>query len=89
LLDGRSQNVTLEVKYAQSLSARRATYVLTTTREWGEPLRSAVLEVAWPDRMGALRANLPLALVSRDGGTSLFRHDERPFMPDSDLILTW
>jgi hypothetical protein len=89
VLDGRSRNATLEVKYAQSLSDRRAIYVLTTTREWGEPLRSAVLEVAWPDRMGVLRANWPLALASHKAGTALYRLEASPFMPDSDLLVTW
>jgi len=68
---------------------RSATYLLTTARAWGEPLDQAVLDVNWPDSLGAPKFSLPLVRAGHSNGRTLFRFTAAPFKPDTDLVVSW
>ena len=75
--------------YHQRLLGRRAVYLLTTAREWGRPLESAVLEVEWSDYLGKPRFSLPFVQVGHERSHTLYRFEAAPFVPDTDLVVTW
>ena len=68
---------------------RRVTYLLTTARAWGEPLDRAVLEVDWPDSLGAPQFSLPLVRAAHSRGRTRYRYEAAPFQPDTDLVVRW
>ena len=79
----------LRVHYRQRLSDRRADYLLTTTRAWGQPLALAVLEVSWPDSLAKPSFSLPLEVAGRGGGMTLYRLRASAFLPETDIVVTW
>lgn len=77
------------IGYRQFLFGRRATYLLTSTKEWGRPLEHATLVVDWLDSMGTPRFSFPLRAVSRANGRTRYQLDVDQFYPDHDLVVTW
>ena len=77
------------VGYTQRLLGYRAEYLLTTARGWGAPLDRAVLEVDWPDSLGAPRFSLPFVPSTSAAGRTLYRFEAAPFRPDTDLVVGW
>jgi hypothetical protein len=77
------------VGYTQRLLGHHAEYLLTTARGWGAPLDRAVLEVDWPDSLGAPRFSLPFVPSGSAAGRTLYRFEAAPFRPDTDLVVGW
>jgi hypothetical protein len=80
------RQVSARIMYRQRMSAHRATYVLTSTREWHMPLGRAVLEVCLPAGLqAAISPRLPDIAVA--GSTCIHRGVFYGWMPEGDLVV--
>ena len=68
---------------------RSVTYLLTSARTWHEPLHRAVLEVDWPDSLGAPQISLPLVRSGSSKGRTVYSIEVTDFKPDKDLVVSW
>lgn len=80
------RNVSVHIIYRQAMLARHASYVLTSTRDWGRPLRRAMLEVRLPAEVKAdISPRLP-RLRTRDG-VQICGAEFRDWLPEVDLTV--
>lgn len=76
--------------YSQKLRADEAAYILTTTKAWGAPLRSARFAVTLPDSLVPVFWSYPPDRVERKtGGITVYSIHRTEFLPDRDLTLRW
>jgi hypothetical protein len=80
------RNVSVHIIYRQAMLASHATYVLTSTRDWGRPLGRAVLEVCLPAESKAdISPRLP-RLEVHDGAQVRWA-EFRDWLPEGDLTV--
>ncbi len=78
----------LVVRYKQRISTNRTRYILTTTREWGEPIETARFVVSIPKVFEVSTSYEPDSAVTR--GDRIFCYiEERNLFPTQDLIVSW
>jgi hypothetical protein len=75
--------------YSQRLRAREATYILTTTREWGVPLQTAEFRVTLPNNLTPTYWSWPPDRTERKNGFTTYRIHRANFFPDRDLTVRW
>ena len=80
------ESVIVRVEYRQTISARRATYVLTSTRDWDRPLSKATFEIRTPLRTRA-SVSLP-ARMTEESNSRVYRAEFVNWMPVSDLVVS-
>jgi hypothetical protein len=85
----REETCRVLVRYSQSLRARHAAYVLTSTQGWGRPLEHARLEVTLP--AGARRPHFshPFQRLECPDRECMWVLDKTRFMPRVDLLVDW
>ena len=80
------RKVSVHVTYRQAMLANHATYVLTSARDWGRPLREAVVEVCLPPKAIAdISPALP-RLVTNERG-HVHEGQFRNWLPEEDLVV--
>lgn len=81
---------TLEVRavYRQALRTTYARYIVTTTRSWGQPLRSARFEITLPAGASPHRFSHDFRAV-RLRGRRVYVFEARQFLPDRDIEVEW
>jgi hypothetical protein len=85
----RESNVSeVKIVYHQTLSSRRAEYVLTTARGWPQALQSARIEVRLPKGVPIVSASYPLTPITIRGRI-VYVAEMAGFDPDRDLIIEW
>ena len=82
---GDAPACTLDVEYVQRLTARRASYLLTSTRLWERPLEQATFELALADSLGTPRSEFPLERI----GPGRYTFNKTDFLPERDLVIEW
>lgn len=76
------------VIYSQKTSALDASYILTTTKEWNEPLEESKLIVNVPSIFNVTLSYKPDSIIRKDNRTFHYITKQN-FLPDSDLIIRW
>ena len=89
LRPGDVSDYELEVDYRQSLSGRRARYLVTTARAWGRPLRHAQFFVSVDSQLGTPHFPMHFDEAEPSRGQRRFFFDAAPFSPDTDLVVSW
>lgn len=79
------RTIRVHIAYRQAIAARRATYVLTSTRDWNHPLSKAVFEIRTPARTRAA-VSLP-ALQTEEGDARVYRAEFLNWTPTGDLVV--
>lgn len=77
------------VRYAQKLTARRASYRVTSARSWPAPITRALFEVRRPASFPPLSISLPVARQLRRGDLLVDRVVQRDFRPESEFVIEW
>jgi hypothetical protein len=84
----RGEGFEVRAVYRQALLGSYACYIVTTTRGWERPLRSAVFEIHLPEGAEPVEFSFPFEKVISDGGV-VYRYEATDFMPDRDITVTW
>jgi hypothetical protein len=88
LPSGLGDTLEVRARYRQALLGPYARYIVTTTRRWGRPLRSARFEIRLPRQAQPLRFSHPFQrIATHEGGYYLFEATD--FMPDRDIEVEW
>lgn len=74
--------------YLQKISARDAKYILTTTKEWNEPLEEAKFIVNVPASFNSTLSYKPDSITKKEGRIFYYM-TKHNFLPDSDLVVRW
>jgi hypothetical protein len=86
---GRKSSGEMKVTYSQKLRAQEARYILTTTKAWGKPLRSADYEIIVPENLRIISMSFPFDGVETSAGKRHYYLHKEDFMPQTDLIVRW
>lgn len=86
---GRKSSGEMKVAYSQILRAQEARYILTTTKAWGKPLRSADYEIIVPENLRIISVSFPFDGVETSAGKRHYYSHKEDFMPQTDLIVRW
>jgi len=80
----------LEVRtvYRQALTADCATYIVTTTSAWGQPLKNVRFEIHLPQGLDPTSFSFPFRLVTPPSGT-YYLFETSNFMPEVDIDVCW
>lgn len=77
------------IRYEQRLSARSASYLVTSARRWPAPLDRAVFVIDHPASWRKVEVSYPVrGRQTRDGRTVLTLV-EQPFLPDREVTVRW
>jgi hypothetical protein len=79
----------MEVAYSQKLKGKQARYILTTTKAWGRPLKSADYELILPEHLEIRSISFPFNRTKNVSGKRFYFSHKDNFMPDTDLIVKW
>jgi hypothetical protein len=74
--------------YRQGLRGRYARYIVTSTRFWSRPLRSARFEVYLPSHARPRFFSFPFVRTV-SAGRVIFVYEAADFMPDRDILVQW
>ena len=75
--------------YRQPLGSNSATYIVTSTRKWREPIDLARFRVTVPAGFDSVNLNWkPDSVVTADSQVSYF-FARKKFFPDHDVTVTW
>jgi hypothetical protein len=86
---GAGEERVVRVEYSQRTLSRRATYIVTTTREWRLPIERAEFVFRVPAALRGVRLSCEPDRVESAGDTVLYFVTRERFMPDEDLVVTW
>jgi len=78
----------VHVFYKQMLLTNHATYILTTARQWGEPISDALFTVTAPQDYQLILSYRPDSLKQEEGRITCFIHEEELF-PHRELDVSW
>ena len=87
-LDGGAEKI-VRVDYAQPLAEKRATYIVTTTREWKRPIEVAEFEFRVPASFDSVRLSFEPDGQRVLGDTNVYYMRSESFMPDTNLTIAW
>ena len=82
---GAATACTLQVEYVQRLAARRASYLVTSTRLWERPLEQAKFELELADSLGRPKSEFPFERI----GSGRYAFTATNFLPERDLVIEW
>jgi len=80
---------TLQVFYNQKLKGNQARYIITTTKNWKNPLKEARFIIDLPDNFNNPQFSYKPDSVIRNSNRVLYYLCKRNFMPKKDLIVGW
>ncbi|MFA6473048.1 MAG: DUF4424 family protein [Candidatus Latescibacterota bacterium] len=75
--------------YSQKLRKHEATYILTTTKEWGAPLKSADFYITMPNSMIPIFWSFTPDSKKRSKGFTTYSIHRTDFLPLRDLTVRW
>jgi hypothetical protein len=84
----QGDSIVAEMCYRQRIEERYASYVVTTVRHWGHPLRSARFEIRLPKGAEPAEFSHPFELREVNG-ENVFVYDVLDFFPDRDISVRW
>lgn len=76
------------VKYSQKIADRNAKYILTTTKEWKEPLENAQFIIDLPLAFKPVISYKPDSTIIKDN-RMFYYIEKKNLFPDTDLIVSW
>ncbi len=80
--------ISMDVVYRQKLLTSYARYIVTTTREWGRPIRHARFDIHLP--AGSVPVEFSFPFEARgDSLERYYRFDVDAFYPDRDVVVRW
>jgi hypothetical protein len=85
----RQTRATVRVRYVQRLGARRAAYLVTSARAWGQPITDARFSVNAPRAWGKPRSSWPLPAEQCADARCTWAWSLRDFRPEVNLELHW
>jgi hypothetical protein len=80
---------TLQVFYNQKLKDNQARYIVTTTKNWKNPLKEARFIIDLPEDLNNSRFSYKPDSVIKINNRSYYYITKKNFMPDMDIIVTW
>ena len=83
------ETVAVRIVYRQPVTGSRATYVVTTTRDWRRPLDRALFKVCWPEDLEDARLSYEGKETPGEEGETCRRIAWSGYMPDRNIVLTW
>jgi hypothetical protein len=86
---GGESSAEMEVAYSQRLKGNQARYILTTTKAWGKPLKSADYELILPEHLEIRSISFPFDRAENIAGKRVYFLYKENFMPEMDLIVEW
>ncbi|MBN2194377.1 MAG: hypothetical protein JW751_16290 [Polyangiaceae bacterium] len=78
-----------EIEYTQAITARRATYLVTSALTWAYPIGRAELVVRYPKSLGAVKLSYPVSFERGSDHEVVATVVRQPFVPDRELVATW
>ncbi|MFQ5870002.1 MAG: DUF4424 family protein [Candidatus Zixiibacteriota bacterium] len=86
--EGKS-STEMRVTYSQRLKGKQARYILTTTKAWGKPLKSADHQLILSENLKISSISFPFDRAENIAGKRVYFSYKENFLPDTDLIVTW
>lgn len=86
--EGKS-SAEMRVTYSQRLKGKQARYILTTTKAWGKPLKSADYQLVLSENLKISSISFPFDRTETVSGKRFYFSHKENFMPDVDLIIRW
>lgn len=86
--EGKS-SAEMRVTYSQRLKGKQARYILTTTKAWGRPLKSADYQLILSENLKINSISFPFDRAQNVAGKRYYFLHKENFMPDVDLIIRW
>jgi len=77
------------VYYSQRLRGTSATYILTTTRAWKEPIHHAEFTIVVPEKLGPFTFSYTPDTIRRKNGNLMINFMYKDFFPEKDLTVVW
>lgn len=79
----------VRVSFEQGCRGREFTYILTSGRSWGRPLKEARFVVEAPASFGPLASTYPLERLSNEGAVVRYGFARENFSPERELTISW
>ena len=86
---GPGEEKIVRVEYVQEIKKNHAIYIVTTTKEWGKPIRLAEFEFRVPAHLEDVQLSFTPDRAEVSGDTVIYYLRAIDFLPDADLTLTW
>jgi hypothetical protein len=86
---GGQSSAEMLVSYTQKLKGKQARYILTTTKAWGKPLKSADYELILQENLKISSISFPFDRAENIAGRRFYFSHKEDFMPEMDLIVEW
>lgn len=80
---------TYRIYYRQRTPNRKAKYILTTTAQWGQPLKKAFYQLKVPSDISITYFSYPPDKEEKQGNYQIYYWYMESFMPDKDFIVEW
>jgi hypothetical protein len=77
------------VQYQQPHRGRKAVYVVTSARRWGQPLVHATFVVRYARALGRVRLRYPATRVTTQNSQVEMLVVRQPFLPEHEFELSW
>jgi hypothetical protein len=82
-------DATVRVSFEQACRGREFTYILTSARSWGRPLKEARFVVEAPASFEPLASTYPLERLGGDGALAKYGFTRKNFDPEKELTISW
>jgi len=86
---GGKSSTEMRVTYSQRLKGKQARYILTTTKAWGRPLKSADYQLILSENLKINSISFPFDRAQNVAGKRYYFLHKENFMPDVELIIRW
>lgn len=80
---------TFEAEYQQKHGGNKATYIVTSARRWGRPIRRAEFVVRYPKALREVQVSYPADERRELASEVEHRFVRDDFMPTKDVVITW
>ena len=77
------------IYYRQRTPNRKAKYILTTTAQWGRPLKKAFYQLKIPSDISVTYFSYPPDKEEKQSNNQIYYWYMESFMPDKDFIVEW
>ena len=77
------------IYYRQRAPDRRAKYILTTTGQWGQPLKKAFYQLKMPSDISITYFSYPPDKEEKQRNYRIYYWYMESFMPDKDFVVEW
>jgi hypothetical protein len=83
------EDATVRVSFEQACRGREFTYILTSARSWGRPLKEARFVVEAPPSFGPITSTYPLERLGNEGAVVKYGFARENFDPEKELTISW